>query len=420
MIFLKTNSRSTLFQISIEINSGSVGRIAEQIGQAAMQHGWDSYITYARNHLPSQSKTIKIGNKFDIYWHGINTRLFDNHCLCSTSATKKLIKQIEQIKPDIILLHHIHGYFLNIKVLFNYLTVLDTPVVWVFHDCWSFTGHCAHFDFVGCDKWKSQCYHCPQKKEYPGSLWLDQSLRNYTLKKQLFNRAKNMTIVPVSHWLGSMVQQSFLNKYPIHVIQNGIDINMFSPQSNGEQVKEKYGVSSKFLLLGVASTWGSRKGLQDFIALNQRISDDCQIILVGLTKRQIQELPNNIIGVERTESVQALAALYSAADLFVNPTWEDTFPTTNLEALACGTPIVTYCTGGSVESVSDDTGFVVDKGNIETLNDVIKIVKQKGKAFYSDNCRNRAMALFNKNDRFCEYIHLFNQLLENTKQTINE
>jgi len=401
-----------IFQISIAVNSSSVGRIAEQIGQVAMQQGWDSYITYARNHLPSQSKTIKIGSKFDVYWHGLNTRLFDNHGLCSTGATKKLIKQIAQIQPDIILLHNIHGYFLNMKILFNYLSTLDTPVVWVLHDCWSFTGHCVYFDYVGCDKWKSQCHHCPQKRKYPGSLWLDRSSRNYTLKKQLFNQVKNMYIVPVSHWLSSMVQQSFLNQYPIHVIKNGIDLNTFFPQSNAEYVKDRCGASNKFLLLGVANVWDQRKGLQDFIELNQCLDQNCNIVLVGLKKKQIRKLPKNVIGIERTESVKALAELYSAADLYVNPTGQDTFPTTNLEALACGTPVVTYRTGGSVESVSEDTGFVVDKGDIAALCDVINIVRQKGKTYYSENCRNHAMSLYNKQDRFNEYMYLFNQLLK--------
>ena len=402
----------TLFQISIGVNSGSVGRIAEQIGQTVINKGWNSYITYARNYLPSTSTVIKIGNKFDIYLHGINSRLFDNHCLCSTGATKKLIKQIAQIQPDIILLHNIHGYFLNMIILFNYLSTLDTPVVWVLHDCWPFTGHCAYFDYVGCDKWKSRCHHCPQKREYPKSLCLDRSSRNYTLKKQLFNQVKNMRIVPVSRWLGSMVQQSFLNQYPVRVIQNGIDLNTFSPQSNTEQIKEKYGVSGKFLLLGVANVWEQRKGLQDFIALSQRLDQNFQIVLVGLKRKQIRKLPKNIIGVEHTESVQELAELYSAADLFVNPTWQDTFPTTNLEALACGTPVITYRTGGSVESVSDDTGFIVDKGDIAALCNIINIVKQKGKAVYSENCRKRAISLYNKYDRFNEYMHLFKQLLK--------
>jgi glycosyltransferase involved in cell wall biosynthesis len=405
----------TLLQISIEVNSGSVGRIAEQIGQIAIQQGWNSYITYARNHLPSQSKTIKIGSKFDVYWHGINTRLFDNHCLCSTGATKKLVKQIDQIKPDIIQLHNIHGYFLNMRVLFDYLAKLDVPIIWIFHDCWSFTGHCAYFDYICCDKWKTQCRHCPQKQEYPASMVQDRSRKNYELKKRLFNSVKNMTIVPVSYWLGELVKKSFLNKYPVHVIQNGVDIDIFSPQPNIGQIKEKYGVNGKFLLLGVAGIWEQRKGMQDFIALGWRLEKDFQIILVGLTKKQIKKLPKNIIGVERTESVKELAQLYSAADLFINPTWEDTFPTTNLEALACGTPVVTYRTGGSVESVSEDTGFVVNKGDIAALCNVINVVKQKGKAVYSENCRKRAVSLYNKHGRFNEYINLFNQLIENMK-----
>jgi len=168
-----------LFQISIEVNSGSVGRIAEQIGEAAIAHGWSSYITYARNHQPSKSKIIQIGNKLDIYWHGLMTRLFDRHCLHSTRATKILIKQIETIKPDIIQLHHIHGYYLNMKTLFHYLSSLNIPVVWIFHDCWSITGHCTHFDYVCCKKWQTGCYQCPQKGNYPSSFFLDRSSKNY-------------------------------------------------------------------------------------------------------------------------------------------------------------------------------------------------------------------------------------------------
>jgi len=228
----------TLFQITIAINSGSVGRIAEQIGQTVINHGWNSYITYSRKCLPSVSKTIKIGNKFDIYWHGINTRLFDNHCLCSTNATKKLIKQIEQIKPDIIQIHNIHGYFLNMRVLFDYLSLLNIPIVWTLHDCWSFTGHCAHFDYIGCDKWITGCCKCPQKNKYPASKLLDRSKRNYELKKRLFSGVKNMTIVPVSFWLAEQVKCSFLNKYPIYVMQNGIDTNIFRPITDTDSIKK--------------------------------------------------------------------------------------------------------------------------------------------------------------------------------------
>ena len=293
-----------LFQISVQVNDGTIGRIAEQIGQIAINHGWKSYITYARNYLYTTSDTIKIGNKLDIYWHGMNTRLFDNHCLCSKSATKKLIKEIKQVKPDIIQMHNIHGYYLNMKMLFNFLKNSCIPIVWTLHDCWPFTGHCVHFDYIDCNKWITSCYECPQKRTYPASILLDRSRRNYEIKKQYFTNVKNMTIVAVSYWLGELVKKSFLSKYPIHVIYNGINTDIFCPVANTDEIKKKYGIENKFILLGVASTWSIRKGLDDFIALNNMIDHEIyKIVLVGLNNNQIKRLSKEIIGIKRTENV---------------------------------------------------------------------------------------------------------------------
>lgn len=403
-----------LLQISIEVNSGSVGRIAEQIGQVALSHGWESYITYARNHLPSKSKTIKIGTKWDIYWHGIMTRLFDRHCLHSTKATKKMIEQIERIQPDIIQLHHIHGYYLDMEVLFKYLSSVSMPVVWIFHDCWAMTGHCAYFDYVGCNKWRTQCETCIQKKAYPGSFLFDRSSENYRLKKKLFTSVKDMTIVPVSYWLGNIVSQSFLQNYPLKVIQNGIDLEQFSPRTNQDikVMKDKLGLSKySVVLLGVASTWDQRKGLCDFVQLYGMIPSEWKIVLVGLSKAQIKKLPAGIIGIERTENVTQLATLYSLASVFINPTWEDTFPTTNLEALACDTPVITYKTGGSVESVSKAVGYVVEKGDVAAIKERVGEIIMKGENAYKGICRDRALALYDKNDRFEDYMKLYNKLI---------
>lgn len=401
-----------LLQISIEVNSGSVGRIAEQIGEQAMLHGWESYITYARNNLPSSSHTIKIGSKWDVYLHGVMTRIFDNHALSSTCATRNLIKNIKAIKPDIIQLHHIHGYFLNMKLLFDYLSKADIPVTWVFHDCWSVTGHCAHFDYVHCNKWKTECDNCILKRSYPASWVFDRSKKNYILKKQLFNTVKNLTIIPVSFWMETIVRQSYLKKHRIKVIQNGIDTDIFTPQRNTDTVRKKYNIGQRTMLLGVASTWERRKGLEDFRELQTKIDLDTVIVLVGLNRKQISKLSEGIIGISRTENVQQLAELYSAADVFLNLTWEDTFPTTNLESLACGTPVITYRTGGSVESVTPNTGFIVEQGDLDGVWQSVKFISENGKEFYSENCRKRAEKLYNKKDRFEEYIQLYSELLK--------
>lgn len=402
-----------LLQISIEVNSGSVGKIAEQIGETVIEKGWSSYITYARNNNPSKSEVIKIGNKFDLYKHGLETRIFDNHCFSSKSATSNLVNTIEKLNPDIIHLHHLHGYFINIEILFKYLKEKNTPVVWTFHDCWSFTGHCAYFDFVGCEKWKTECHHCEQKKEYPKSLVFDRSRKNYRDKKRIFNSLNDLTIVPVSYWLAEKVKDSFLMDHTCQVIQNGIDLNTFYIKNSRDAVNKFYPIKDKFVILGVASTWEKRKGLDEFVKLSELINNNLYtIILVGLSSIQISKLPKTIIGIERTENAGQLADLYSAADVFVNPTFEDTYPTTNLESMACGTPVITYRTGGSVESVNDSTGIVVDKGDINELVKAIEIVKSNGKDFYENNCREHSIKNFDKKIKFMDYYKLYEEILK--------
>lgn len=404
-----------IFQINSVINTGSTGRIAEEIGQKAIAAGWQSYIAYGREtNRPSQSHKIRIGNDWDIRLHGLQTRLLDNHSLglSSKGATKKLIRQIEKIKPDIIHLHNLHGYYLNIEVLFNYLATKDIPIVWTLHDCWSFTGHCAHFESVGCYKWKAHCYKCPLTRSYPASFLLDRSKSNFTDKKRLFNSAKNLTIIPVSNWLHNHLKESFLSEHTIKTIYNGVDLNIFRPDERRTDIKQNYNLNNKFVLLGVSSIWNKSKGLDDFIELSTMIDSDTIIILVGLQKEQIENLPNNIIGIEKTDSQKELAELYATSDLFVNPTYGDTFPTTNLEALACGTPVVTYKTGGSPEAITNETGFIVEKGNLKGVLKAIDVVRQKGKKHYPPLCRQRAEEYFNKDDRYQEYLELYDQLTD--------
>ncbi|WP_313304611.1 glycosyltransferase [Empedobacter sp.] len=400
-----------IFQITSEVNTGSVGRIAEQIGESIINQGWESYIAYGREGLESSSVKIKIGNKFDFIRHGILTRITDRHGFGSKKATIKLIEKIKDINPDIIQLQHLHGYYINIKLLFNFLKEYNRPVVWTFHDCWSFTGHCAHFEFIKCDKWINTCNNCPQKNEYPKSFFIDNSYKNFIDKKKLFNSVENLTIVPVSNWLGDQTEKSFLNKNKIKVIQNGIDLEKFNIQNHCTEIKIKYNVRNKFLILGVASPWNNKKGLNFFIELSKKLNDNYLILLVGLNKHQFENLPSNMIGIQRTENVTQLAELYSTADVFINPTLEDTFPTTNLESLACGTPVITFNTGGSPEAIDDNTGIIVEKGDVDGLENAIKIIKSKGKNFYQKDCRERAEKLFDKKNNFEKYIDLYKEIL---------
>lgn len=400
-----------IFQISSEVNNGSVGRVAEQIGEQVIQKGWESYIAYARDNLPSKSNTIKIGNKADIIFHVLLTRITDRHAFGSKSSTLKLIEEIKRIKPDLIQLQHLHGYFINIEILFGFLAEANIPVVWTFHDCWSFTGHCAYYDLVDCQKWQTECNHCPQKMEYPKSILIDNSSKNFRDKKRIFSSVDNLTIVAVSNWIKEEAGKSFFKETDIKVIHNGIDISKFNTR-DPDKVRKKYKLEDKFLILGVASPWDTRKGLKYFVQLTDILSDQYQILLVGLNKEQIRNLPEKIIGLERTENIEELAEFYSAADVFLNPTLEEALGLTNLEAQACGTPVITFNSGGSPETINEETGIVVEKGSLQGLLAAIEEIRKNKKQFYTEKCRKRVETLFDTKDNFKKYINLYENVLD--------
>lgn len=400
-----------LLQINTVANTGSTGRIAEGIGQAAMNAGWRSYIAFGRSANNSQSELIKIGTNWDILNHGLQTRLFDRHGLASKKATKIFIEKIKKIKPDIIHLHNIHGYYLNYPILFKFLSEINIPVIWTLHDCWPFTGHCVYFSYLNCQKWKVRCEQCANKKDYPSSYCFDNSYNNYLLKEEYFNSVSKLILIPVSNWLKGLLHLSFLNNVPSKLIYNGIDLVAFHPHE--EFLELSFNSTNSDFVLGVANIWTRRKGLQDFIKLRDLLPDTVKIVLLGLSQRQINELPEGIIGLQRTENVNQLSQFYAASLAFVNLTWEDNFPTTNLEALACGTPVITYRTGGSPEAISSDTGFIVEQGDLEGVVNAIKDISGKGKSYYTAACRERAIRFFNKEERFQEYVDLYNRIMSN-------
>jgi len=404
-----------VLQINTTVNTTSTGRITEEIGTNFIKQGHESLIAYCKaGPGGSQSKVIRIGNLLDNYVHVIKTRLFDQHGFGSKRATKKLVKQIEREDPDVIGLHNLHGYYLNIDILFNYLKKVQKPVVWTFHDCWPFTGHCAFFDYVNCEKWKKECSECPLTSKYPASWFLDQSKSNFHKKRDLFTGIQKLKIITPSNWLKNLVQQSFLNEYETVVIHNGINLDQFRPV-DCESVRNKYGLENKKIILGVASVWDRRKGLIYGRELATKLGNTFKIVLVGLDKKQIAKLPKSVIGIKRTENVKELAALYSSADVFLNPTLVDNFPTTNLEALACGTPVITFDTGGSPESINEHTGIVVEKGNSSKLLKAIHNITSRDPEINRTICRQRAEKLYNKEERFHDYINVYKKAVTTNK-----
>ena len=395
-------------QITTSVNWGAVGRIAEQIGEHVMAEGGESYVFYGRYSNASKSHAIRCSSKLSLAINLFLSRLFDCEGLSARLSTKRLIAELEKLKPDIVQLHTIHGYYINYKLLFEYLNKNSIPIVWTFHDCWAFTGHCAHFVSADCNKWKTTCCKCPLLKEYPKAVLFDGSRRNYRLKKHYFAGNNNLHIIAVSQWMADLVNKSFFKGKDVRVIHNGIDLDVFKPYEREE--------NSKFVILGVASVWTEKKGLNDFFELRKLLDgNDFDITLVGLNKEQLLALPEGVNGIERTESVEQLAKLYSCADVFLNLTYEDTFPTVNIESLACGTPVITYRTGGSPEAIDDTTGFVVEQGRINDAALIIQSMRNESVDVNNKRrrlCRDRAEKLFEKDTCFNNYIKLYSDLLK--------
>ena len=399
-----------LLQINTTCNSGSHGRIAENIGELAVKYGWESYIAFGRGDLKDDPCRFKITSKFDLYKNIILCRLFDNDGFCSNDKTNKLLAYIDEIKPNIVQLHNLHGYYLNIPLLFRYLSGHNIPVVWTLHDCWPITGHCAHFEYVGCNRWEKQCFCCSQKNKYPSSILMDNSYKHFLAKKNLFSSIKNLSIITPSDWLKRNVEKSYLQNHSCTVIHNGIDLNIFKPEKDTSALN-KYDIGSRSIILGVPSKYSIKRCMNSFIELSNNIGNDYIIVLIGLTKKQISNLPSNILGLECTEDIKEMVAWYSKADVFVNTSLEDTFPTTNLEALACGTPVVTFNTGGSPEAITPETGIVVPQNNIQFLKKAIEAILAQDRNDISGKCIRRAHLFFDETNCFKKYIDLYQQLI---------
>lgn len=352
--------------INVVCGIKSTGRICTDLADALEAQGHEVRIAYGREHVPEayEKYAYRIGTDLDVKLHGVKARTMDGCGFGSRSATKRFLEWVEHYDPDVIHLHNLHGYYINIELLFDYLRACGKKIIWTLHDCWAFTGHASNCETAGCEKWITGCSDCPKQNDYPKSLF-DRSRSNWEKKRALMDGIPNFQIVVPSEWLAGLVRRSFLCQYPVSVIHNGIDTSMFRPTDSG--LRAALELEDYRVILGVASVWNAQKGLQDFIKLNERIDrSKYRIVLVGLSQEQIAQLPEGMLGIARTDSVSQLSELYSLADVFVNPTYEDNYPTTNLEAIACGTPVITYRTGGSPESAML-YGTIVEQGDVNGI-----------------------------------------------------
>ena len=395
----------------VQINSvcgrGSTGKICVAVSQLLTNKGVENYILYSRWHSDYPLAT-KYEDDYYAKWQALREKLFGTYGFEAKSATHNLIKHLDEIKPDIVHLHILHSHDCNLTMLFDYLRKKHIKVFWTFHDCWAITGYCTHFEMINCDRWKVECNHCPDRKRF--SLFCDRSGEMHRRKKNLVEGV-DLTIITPSEWLAGVVKKSFIKDFPVKVINNGIDLKIFKPiddtSTEIKSIKSHYGLAEKKIILGVANVWGTRKGLQDFIRLREKLDDSFIIFLVGVSEAIQKIMPKGIVGIERTHDQLELARIYSMADVFVNPTYEDTYPTTNLEAMACGTPVITYMTGGSPETITSKTGWIVEKGDVEEMAKLLVSINYDCMSDKKQACIERAAMFFDKDRCFERYANLY-------------
>ncbi len=398
------NRKMKILQINSVCGIRSTGRICTDIAEILADGGHECKIAYGRETVPEkyQKYAVRIGNELDVRIHAAMSRIFDMSGFGSRRATEKFIGWLEGYDPDIIHLHNLHGYYIDIQTLFEYLSKANKPVVWTLHDCWAFTGHCAYFTVANCDRWKTGCYDCPQKSEYPKSYLLDRAKQNWERKRKLFTGVAKMVLVTPSYWLAGLVNESFLGCYSVKVIHNGIDTGIFKPTPCN--FRQRYSLAGNKVVLGVASAWSKRKGLADFIKLSDMLDDSFKVVLVGLTKKQIKKMPKNIVCIERTNSAKELAEIYTAADLFVNLSLEETMGLTTVEAMACGTPAIVYNSTANAETAKMAGGLAVECD----LMSIKKAIEQHEMKII-DHCA--VSRIYDKKVLFDDYINLYTYLI---------
>lgn len=393
-------------QINTVCGIGSTGRITTDLHNALVERGHECLICYGRGDAPEDFKGYRIGTDLDVHLHALYSRITDRTAFASKRATLELLRKIEEFKPDIVHLHNLHGYYIHFEKLFQYLKQYNKPVIWSLYDCWSFTGHCCHFDYIGCDKWKAGCQDCPQKKEYPASYILDQSKKNYRDKKRLIHSINQLTVVPPTQWLSQILENSYLSDINKKIIPTGIDLEAFQPTSSN--LRKELQLEDTQVVLGVSNGFGKFKGSKYFLQLAERLPKNYRLVLLGVTKEQSSQYPKEVLTLPRTNSTHQLAQFYTMADVFVNPTLQETQGLTSIEALACGTGVVTFQSGGSAESMNESCGIAVVRDDFEGL--LQAVIQVCGNPFSPELCRKKAME-YDKKKLLKDYIDLYQNTL---------
>lgn len=383
----------------------STGRICTDLADVLKENGHECMVAYGRENVPEKYRDVafRIGTDNDVKLHGLKSRLFDAAGFGSKRCTEKFIEKIREYNPDVIHLHNIHGYYINIDVLFKYLKECGKPIVWTLHDCWAFTGHCAYFTSAGCSRWKTGCHTCPLKQKYPSSILLDRSKQNWEKKRDIFTGLDRLVCVTPSEWLADLVRQSFLGCYDVRAIPNGVDLNVFKPTES--DFRKKYGLENKKIILGVATAWSERKGISVFENLSKSLDGDFKIVLVGIEPQMLSsDAAERILCIPKTDSVTELAGIYTAADVFLNAGKEETMGLTTVEAMGCSTPVAASNLTAVPEVVTSDGGVILKTLDTE---DVVRGINQVLSGSFNPRLNAEK---YEKKQQYLKYLDLYKQL----------
>ncbi len=396
-----------VLQINAVYGQGSTGVIVKDIDEALQENGYKSFVAYANcNTIPNNG--FKIGNKIDHKVHGMLTRTLGKQAYSSVLSTNKLLRYIDIINPDVIHLHNLHSNYINLNMLLKYIIKNDIKTVITLHDCWFFTGKCFHYIADQCTKWQTECNTCPRLKKDVPSWFFDQTSKVFNDKKRYFELISDLVVVGVSNWISNEAKKSFFKDKEIATIHNGVDTVIFKPMESN--FRKKNNIEDKFVILGMANKWLLPNNNPSLKYISNNLGENYVLVLVGCSEAEKHNLPANVIGLGYVNNKEELARIYSMADVFVNTTWEDSFPTVNIESISCGTPVITFDSCGSPEAIDKDTGLIVPQGNYKQLWKAIMEIKQKGKHYYQQRCVEYGREKYNKNDRYTDYILLYEEI----------
>ena len=397
-----------ILQINAVNGIKSTGRTTLEASEYYKELGYDSKIAYSVG--THEKNNYIIGNELDRKSHGLLSRVSGKQGYFSKKETRKLLDFINKFNPDIVHLRNLHSNYINLNLLLKYLGENDIATVITLHDCWFYTGKCTHYTLDNCNKWENGCYNCPRLKKDNPSWFFDRTPEMYSDKKHLYENIPRLAVVGVSNWITEEAKKSILsNSLIITRIYNWVDLNVFKPR-NIESLKKELNLTNKFVLLGVASFWSMSKGIDKFLELSKKISEDTSILLVGKVPSGTI-FPENIVHIEETNNTEELAQLYSLADVLINFSLEETFGKVTAEAIACGTPAIAINSTANPELVGPGCGYVINDDNIDSIMNSLEKVKIRGKQAFSNECINYARINFSKNDRLSEYIDVYEELI---------